>query len=85
MKTEYDFSNAKRGAAVQPRSNTTLINFRIEDEILDWFQEQINQTGGGNYQTLMNDALREYIEHRDHALEGALRRVIREELQTIAR
>jgi len=61
---EYDFSNAKRGAVVNPPLGTTLINFRIEDEILDWFQEQVNQAGGGNYQRLMNEALREYIEHR---------------------
>ena len=61
MKAEYDFSNAKRGAAVQPRSNTTLINFRIEDEILDWFQEQMNQAGGGDFTELMNDVLRDYV------------------------
>ncbi len=82
---EYDFSNAKRGAVVNPPLGTTLINFRIDDEILDWFQAQVNQAGGGNYQTLMNNALREYIEPRENALEGTLRRVIREELQTVTR
>lgn len=36
--------------------------------------------GGGNYQTLVNDALREHVEGAREDLEGTLRRVIREEL-----
>lgn len=80
---EYDFSNAKRGAVVTPPMGTTLINFRIEDEILDWFQTKINEAGGGNYQRFMNEALREYIEHREQALAATLRREVREELQTV--
>lgn len=81
---EYDFSSAKQGAVVNPPLGTTLINFRIEDDILDWFQTQINEAGGGNYQRLMNEALREYIKHHESALEGTLRRVIREELRSMA-
>jgi hypothetical protein len=37
--------------------------------------------GGGNYQTLINEALREHIERQSGAdLETTLRRVLREEL-----
>ena len=52
-------------------------------DILNWFRGQVHEAGGGNYQTLINAALREYVQHRDGALEQTLRRVIREELQTI--
>jgi len=36
--------------------------------------------GQGNYQTLINDALRRHIEEEAQPLEDTLRRVIREEL-----
>jgi len=48
---------------------------------LNWFREQVNARGGGNYQTTMNEALRAYIRHQDKTLEETLRKVIREELQ----
>ena len=41
----------------------------------------MNAAGGGNYQTLINKALREYISMRAEPLEKTLRRVIREELR----
>jgi len=41
----------------------------------------IHAAGGGNYQTLINDALRDYIHAHDKSLEDALRKVIREELK----
>jgi len=44
----------------------------------------VHEAGGGSYQTLINEALREYMQYRDEMLEGILRKVIREELQTIA-
>ena len=37
--------------------------------------------GGGNYQTLINDAPRKYIEEQKEPLEGILRRVVREEIE----
>jgi len=37
-------------------------------------------TGGGNYQTLINMALREYMNSKRESLEETLRHVIREEL-----
>jgi hypothetical protein len=40
----------------------------------------VDQAGGGNYQTLMNSALGEYIEGKTPKLEDTLRRIIREEL-----
>jgi metal-responsive CopG/Arc/MetJ family transcriptional regulator len=65
------------------RSSTgkTRITIRLDDEVLDWFREQVHAAGGGNYQTLINQALREYVDSKIESLEGALRRVVREELR----
>ncbi|NOZ52501.1 MAG: hypothetical protein GXP08_05070, partial [Gammaproteobacteria bacterium] len=38
-----------------------------------------NEAGGGNYQTLINDALREYVKAHDREIEETLRKVIRGE------
>ena len=40
----------------------------------------MDAAGGGNYQTLINTVLREYIRQRQEPLEDILRRVLREEL-----
>jgi uncharacterized protein (DUF4415 family) len=84
MKKEYDFSQAKRGPVVRVPPGKTRITIRLDDDILDWFRAQVHAAGGGNYQTLINDALREYVQRRHEPLEDTLRRVIREELQTQA-
>ena len=81
---EYDFGRARRGAVVKPSPGKTRITIRIDTDILNWFRDQVHQAGGGNYQTLINEALREHVQNRDGILEDTLRRVIREELQTIS-
>jgi uncharacterized protein (DUF4415 family) len=81
---EYDFDNAKQGAVVKSAHGKTRITIRIDTDILDWFRYQVHEAGGGNYQTLINEALREYVRYQDHTLENTLRKVIREELQVIA-
>ena len=80
MKPEYDFKKAKRGAVVPIPKGKTRITIRIDDDVLDWFRELVDQAGGGNYQSLMNEALRQYIRDAKESLEVTLRRVIREEL-----
>ncbi len=64
MKAEYDFSKAKRDPVVKPRPDTTLVRFHVDDEILDWFREQVHRAGGGDVTELMNDVLREYIRRK---------------------
>jgi uncharacterized protein (DUF4415 family) len=82
MKRSDDFSHAKRGAVVSVPKGKTRITIRIDDDILDWFRDQVNAAGGGNYQTMINNVLREYIDSREVvSLEKTLRRVIREELR----
>jgi len=80
MKKEYDFSKGKRGPILPIPPGKTRITIRIDDEILDWFRDRVNAAGGGNYQTLMNDALREYIRRNEDSIEEKLRHVVREEL-----
>jgi hypothetical protein len=48
--------------------------------MVEWFKQQVHKAGGGNYQTLMNYALREYINGANEPLEEILRRVLREVL-----
>jgi uncharacterized protein (DUF4415 family) len=80
-KKSYDFSKGRRGAVVPVPSGKTRITIRIDSDILEWFRQQVNAAGGGNYQTLINDALRRHVEGREEALEDVMRRVVREELQ----
>jgi hypothetical protein len=53
----------------------------LDDELLDWFRDQVDKAGGGNYQSLINQALREFVNRSREPLESTLRRVIREELR----
>jgi len=80
MKKEYDFKNGKKGPVIQSPKGKTRITIRIDDEILEWFRQWVHDAGGGNYQTLINLALREYINSKMDPLEETLRHVIREEL-----
>ncbi|QQS45158.1 MAG: BrnA antitoxin family protein [Acidobacteriota bacterium] len=84
MKKEYDFSQGKRGPVVKPAAGKTRITIRIDDEILQWFREQANLVEGANYQTMINDALKSFINEKKEPLEKVLRRVVREELKRIA-
>jgi len=83
MRPEYDFSQGKRGAVVPAPPGKTRITIRLDNDVLDWFRNQVEAAGGGNYQTLVNEALRQYIEHREERLEETLRRVLREEVPTL--
>lgn len=81
MKDEYDFSKARSGPVVKLPPGKTRITIRIDTDTLNWFREQVHKRGGGSYQTLLNDALREYVGSRERNLEKTLRKVIREELR----
>lgn len=82
---EFDFEKAKQGPVVQPSSAKTRITIRIDTDVLNWFRTQVNEQGGGNYQTLINDALREYIHLKNNVLEKTVRKVIREELREFSK
>jgi uncharacterized protein (DUF4415 family) len=82
MKAKYDFSKGNRGAVIPAASNKVRITIRLDRDIIDWFRSKVEEQGGGNYQTMLNDALRAYMEHQDQPLEEVIRRVVREELHT---
>jgi len=59
----------------------TRITIRLDDDLVKWFKDEVHAAGGGNYQTLINAALREYVQGKREPLEETLRRVLREELR----
>lgn len=79
-KEEYDFSRAKQGRVLPIPPGKERITIRLDADILDWFRRQAEEQGGGNYQTMINQALREYMLSQSSVLEDLLRRIVREEL-----
>ena len=81
MKT-YEFSKGKSGPELPlpPGKGSTI---RLDSDILEYFRDAVDRAGGGNYQTLINDALRAFIEGAQKpTIEETLRRVICEELRS---
>ena len=76
MRANYDFSNGKRGAVVKTAKER--ITIRLDPNLIQWFKDQVQ--GGGNYQSLINEALRQHVQRQGEPLEDTLRRVIREEM-----
>lgn len=76
-----DFSKGKRGSVVKTGPNKERITIRLDADIIEHFKRLVHEAGGGNYQTLINDALRELMHRHDSSLEDTLRKVIREELK----
>ena len=88
MKDQYDFSKGKRGRVIpsEPESEgKTRITIRLDQDIVDRFFEMAEQSGGATgYQTLINAALREYLDGKVPGFEDTLRRIVREELKSSA-
>jgi uncharacterized protein (DUF4415 family) len=88
MKDQYDFSKGKRGRVLPPEPESegkTRITIRLDQDIVDRFFRIAEESGGATgYQTLINAALREYLEGKAPRLEETLRRIIREELKSNA-
>jgi uncharacterized protein (DUF4415 family) len=84
MRNEYNFSKGKRGPVITPDPNKVRITIRLDAGIVKYFKDQVHKAGGGNYQTLINNALRKFIEENRSPLnEKILRQVIREELKAV--
>ena len=52
----------KRGAVVPIPPGKARITIRLDEDLLQWFKDQVHAAGGGNYQTLINAALRDYVD-----------------------
>jgi len=84
MRPQYDFSRARQGAIVPSGPNKTRITIRLDSDVLAWFRQRVHEQGGGSYQRLINQALREYMEREmEGDLETRLRKMMREELQAV--
>ena len=88
MKDQYNFSKGRRGRVVQPEpepEGKVRITIRLDQDIVDRFLQMAEASGGETgYQTLINAALREYLDGKAPTFEDALRRIIREELKSNA-
>jgi uncharacterized protein (DUF4415 family) len=73
-----DFSKGKRGAVIASGPGKTKISIRLDNVVLDHFREIVEAAGGGNYQSLINDALVGHIHQQ--SLLAQLRKVVRQEL-----
>ena len=75
---DIDFSRAKRGPVIGPEPGKTKISIRLDNRVIEHFRRIVEESGGGNYQTLINDALVAHIQQG--AVLDAVRRVVREEI-----
>ena len=64
MKDEYDFSKGIRGRFYSPKKRSTTI--RLDDDVILYFKKKASEKKVG-YQTLVNAALREYVQ--EHAID----------------
>ena len=85
MKREYDLSKGKRGPVVPLPPEKVRITIRLDRDIVDHFRDLVRKDHRGNYQTLINDALREHLRRPTIAQQvGAeVRSVLREELERV--
>ena len=81
MRKEYDFSKGTRGAVLRVPTKKTRVTIRLDNDILDWFRQQVDEAGCGNYQTLINEALHAFMLQKQEPLESILRRVVRDEIR----
>jgi uncharacterized protein (DUF4415 family) len=77
---DIDFTHAKRGPVVPLEPGKTKISIRLDNRVLDYFRSVVEKAGG-NYQTLLNDALMEYIQQQ--SMLEAVRQAVREELRSV--
>ena len=75
---DIDFSSARRGAVVKAEPGKTKISIRLDNTVLEYFRSVVEKAGGGNYQTLINEALLEHVHRRSTV--DAVRQVVREEM-----
>jgi uncharacterized protein (DUF4415 family) len=85
MKREYDLSKGRRGPVIPLSPEKVRITIRLDRDIVDHFREKVRTAHRGNYQTMINDALREQIQRPGLAkqLGAEVRSVLREELEKI--
>lgn len=86
MRKEYDFSRAKRAKDVPhlaklqaEAAGKTRITMRVDNSVLALFKARA-ESSGGSYQTMMNEALKQYV--LGLSLADVVREAIREEMHS---
>ena len=46
---------------------------RLDTDLLGWFRNEVDKAGGGNYQSLINLTLRDFVNRTHGPLENMLR------------
>jgi len=83
MKKEYNFQNGKQGPVIAQKGKSR-ITICLDSDIVDEFRARADKAGYG-YQTMINEALRQYLGKSSKSLdESVIRQVIREELDRAA-
>ena len=81
MRAEYDFSKTVRKALI-PSKGKTRISIFIDNAVLDAFRLKAENAGVG-YQTLMNEALKQFLAESGRPItEDSLRQILKEVLPT---
>jgi uncharacterized protein (DUF4415 family) len=80
-KAKSNRSGGRRGAVLAATTRKTRITIRLDDDVLEWFRRQVDDAGGGSYQTMINQVLRSHIETTREPLEAVVRRVVKDELK----
>jgi uncharacterized protein (DUF4415 family) len=75
---DIDFAGARRGRVVPVETGKTKLSIRLDTKVIEHFREAADAAGGGNYQSMINDALVAYIHQK--SMLAAVRQVVREEL-----
>ncbi len=85
MKAEYDLSKNKRGRVNPLGPDKVRITIRLDRDLIEHFRDKVREAGRGNYQTLINDALREQIQRPDLAetVTREVRAALRQELKKL--
>ncbi len=82
MRQEYDFSKGKRAAVLRSKGKTRVTMY-LDNNVIEAFRAKGDKAGRG-YQTLINDALKEYLAKASSPVDArTLRRILREELKAV--
>ena len=77
MRAEYDFSKAERKALI-PNKGKTRISIFIDNAVLEAFRSRAESAGVG-YQTMMNEALKQFLSDSGRPItETSLRQILKE-------
>ena len=82
MRQRYDFSKGKQGSILRSKGKTRVTMY-LDNDVIEAFRAKGDEAGRG-YQTLINDALKEYLAKASRPVDArTLRRILREELKAI--